>query len=89
MKIKINSFMELDNVSLSTPAKISGKNGIGKTTIFRAFCFAMGMNDPITDKTFDGRIYREKNSQITDTYKVSVELDFGNVILRREAQPKI
>lgn len=89
MKIKINSFMELDNVTLSTPAKISGKNGIGKTTIFRAFCFAMNMNDPQTDKTFDGRIYRQKNSKITESYKVSVELDFGSVILRREAAPKI
>ena len=75
MKVTIKKFMELQNVSFTTPVKIEAGHDVGKSTIYRAVLFAITGKD-INGKEFDGCIYPKKSETIEDmSVEVSIEQD--------------
>ena len=83
MKINIKKFMELTDVSFSTPAKIEAGHDVGKSTIFRAVLFAITGKD-FDGKEFDGRIY-PKNAKSVSDLAVEVEIEQNGVIFCKKA----
>ena len=84
MKVKIVKFMELQNVSFTTPVKIEAGHDVGKSTIFRAVLFATTGKD-VNGKEFDGCIYPKKSDRVEDL-QVEVQIEQSGVIFTKIAK---
>ena len=84
MKVTIKKFMELQNVSFTTPVKIEAGHDVGKSTIFRAVLFAITGKD-VTGKDFDGCIYPKKSDTVEDL-QVEVQIEQSGVIFTKIAK---
>ena len=84
MKVTIIKFMELQNVSFTTPVKIEAGHDVGKSTIYRAVLFAITGKD-INGKEFDGCIYPKKSDTVEDM-NVEVQIEQNGVIFSRIAK---
>ena len=84
MKVTIKKFMELQNVSFSTPVKIEAGHDVGKSTIFRAVLFAITGKD-VNGKDFDGCIYPKKSVTVEDLH-VEVQIEQSGVIFTKIAK---
>jgi hypothetical protein len=84
MKITIKKFMELQDVVISTPAKIEAGHDVGKSTIFRAVLFAVTGKD-IDGKEFDGRIYPKAANSLSDL-NVEVEIEQAGTVFNKIAK---
>ena len=84
MKITIKKFMELQNVSFTTPAKIEAGHDVGKSTIFRAALFAITGKD-FDGKEFDGKIYPKKSETVADL-QVEVQIEQSGIIFTKIAK---
>ena len=86
MEVIIKSFGEVQGVHFSTPAKISGKNGSGKTTILNGVSWCLFGKD-IEGQEMGERIYSEKTATFDDKI-AEVEIVFADMLLRRQAKPQ-
>jgi len=84
MKATIKKFMELQNVSFTTPAKIEAGHDVGKTTIYRAVLFAITGKD-INGKDFDGCIY-PKAATTLEELQVEVSIEQNGITFSRIAK---
>lgn len=83
MKVTIQKFMELQNVSFTTPVKIEAGHDVGKSTIFRAVLFATTGKD-VNGKEFDGCIYPKKSDRVEDL-QVDVQIEQSGIIFCKKA----
>jgi len=84
MKVTIKKFMELANVSLTTPVKIEAGHDVGKSTIFRAVLFAVTGKD-VNGLDFDGCIYPKKSVTVEDL-QVEVQIVQSGYIFTKIAK---
>lgn len=84
MKVEITKFMELQNVSFTTPVQIEAGHDVGKSTIFRAVLFAVTGKDA-NGKEFDGCIYPKKSDRVEDL-QVEVQIEQSGTIFTKTAK---
>lgn len=76
MKIQINKFKSIENLSFSIPASISGGNGLGKSTILEAISFVL------TGKNIDGKEFEQVYDNRVDLHDAIADVsyfdDYGN-----------
>lgn len=80
MKIQINKFKSLENLTFSIPCQISGGNGLGKSTILEAISFAL------TGKNLDGKEFEQVYDNRVDIHDAIADAsyfdDYGNEFQR-------
>ena len=80
MKIQINKFKSLENLTLSIPCQITGGNGLGKSTILESISFAL------TGKNLDGKEFEQVYDNRVDIHDAIADAsyfdDYGNEFQR-------
>lgn len=76
MKIQINKFKSIENLSFSIPASVSGGNGLGKSTILETISFVL------TGKNTDGKEFEQVYDNKVDLHDAVADVsyfdDYGN-----------
>ena len=70
MKIQINKFKSLENLTFSIPCQISGGNGLGKSTILEAISFAL------TGKNLDGKEFEQVYDNRVDIHDAIADVSY-------------
>lgn len=70
MKIKINKFKSLENLTFSIPAQISGGNGLGKSTILESISFVL------TGKNLDGKEFEQVYNNRVDIHDAIADVSY-------------
>lgn len=70
MKIQINKFKSLENLTFSIPCQISGGNGLGKSTILEAISFAL------TGKNLDGKEFEQVYDNRVDIHDAIADASY-------------
>lgn len=70
MKIQINKFKSLENLTFSIPAQISGGNGLGKSTILESISFVL------TGKNLDGKEFEQVYDNRVDIHDAIAEVSY-------------
>ncbi len=70
MKIQINKFKSLENLTFSIPCQISGGNGLGKSTILEAISFAL------TGKNLDGKEFEQAYDNRVDIHDAIADVSY-------------
>ena len=68
------------------PAVIRGRNGVGKSTIKRAFAYVLNQQNPETGKVFGNEVYPLKPATAADIY-AEVTLEGVGFTLTRRSEP--
>ena len=80
MKIQINKFKSLGNLTFSIPCQITGGNGLGKSTILESISFAL------TGKNLDGKEFEQVYDNRVDIHDAIADAsyfdDYGNEFQR-------
>lgn len=70
MKIQINKFKSLENLTFSIPCQISGGNGLGKSTILESISFAL------TGKNLDGKDFEQVYDNRVDIHDAIADVSY-------------
>ena len=70
MKIQIKKFKTIENLEISIPAKISGGNGIGKSTILEAISFVL------TGKDLSGNEFKQVYDNRVDLHDAIADVSY-------------
>lgn len=70
MKIQINKFKSLENLTFSIPCQIVGGNGLGKSTILEAISFAL------TGKNLDGKEFEQVYDNRVDIHDAIADASY-------------
>jgi hypothetical protein len=70
MKIQIRKFKTIENLEISIPAKISGGNGIGKSTILEAISFVL------TGKDLSGNEFKQVYDNRVDLHDAIADVSY-------------
>lgn len=70
MKIQINKFKSLENLTFSIPSQISGGNGLGKSTILESISFVL------TGKNLDGKEFEQVYDNRVDIHDAIADVSY-------------
>jgi len=70
MKIQINKFKSLENLTFSIPSQISGGNGLGKSTILESISFVL------TGKNLDGKEFEQVYDNRVDVHDAIADVSY-------------
>ena len=70
MKIQINKFKSLENLTFSIPCQISGGNGLGKSTILESISFVL------TGKNLDGKEFEQVYDNRVDIHDAIADVSY-------------
>ena len=70
MKITVNKFKSLENLTFSIPCQIRGGNGLGKSTILESISFAL------TGKNLDGKEFEQVYDNRVDIHDAIADVSY-------------
>ena len=70
MKIQINKFKSLENLTFSIPSQINGGNGLGKSTILESISFVL------TGKNLDGKEFEQVYDNRVDIHDAIADVSY-------------